>query len=266
MTRRPLRWQSGSGGCVRYWTLRCSAPVRCGDVEIRCFGTGLELHPVRRAFPDRLRLVEVAVRKQRFRSVWKGGGHSVRVSACSGGKLGFIEISQVAWSFGSVSRTASAVRRSRRFGIVIGSEQAAFRRGRLGAGSPYGQLISTLLVYSDWNSGFGSWKGKKHAVRFGGSVVGQKTSFRFRSAVSDARYFGAGLSTRESRLRAGFRRTAKLARGDVSASHQRGSRRLRPVRALGSRHLRVARRAELARFEVSQLLSWKIRLSASVGE
>jgi hypothetical protein len=59
----------------------------------------------------------------------------VRVSACSGGKLGFIEISQVATSFGSVSRTASAVRRSRRFGFVIGKEQAAFRRGMFGAGS-----------------------------------------------------------------------------------------------------------------------------------
>lgn len=99
--------------------LRCSAPVRCGDVEIRCFGAGLELHPVEGAFPDRLRSVEVAVWKQRFRSVWKGSGRLVRVSACSGGKLGFIKIPQVAWSFGSVSRTASAVWRSRCFGIVI---------------------------------------------------------------------------------------------------------------------------------------------------
>jgi hypothetical protein len=66
------------------------------------------------------------------------------VSARGGDRLGFIEILQVASSFGSMFRTASAVRQPRRFGTVIGHEQAAFRRYRLCVESSFGQSISAL--------------------------------------------------------------------------------------------------------------------------
>lgn len=132
---------------------------------LRCW---IGASPSRGSFPGRLRPMQGAVRKRRLRSARKGSGRVVQASACNGGELGFIKISQVARSFGSMSCTASAVQQSRRFGVVNGNEQAAFRRGSLGARSLFGQLISNLLVYSAWNNRFGGWKGMRHANRFGG--------------------------------------------------------------------------------------------------
>jgi len=74
-------------------------------------------------------------------------------------------------------------------------------------------LISTLSVYSVWNRCFGAWKGTKRAVRFGGRGGLAEPNWRFRSAVSDGRCFGAGFTTRESRLHAGFRRNGNNLRG-----------------------------------------------------
>jgi hypothetical protein len=61
--------------------LRRSAPWRCGDVEIRCFGTGLELHPVNRVFLERFRPIGHTRWMQWLRPAQNASGRMALVSA-----------------------------------------------------------------------------------------------------------------------------------------------------------------------------------------
>jgi len=90
--------------CVRSCSLRRSAPWRCGDVEIRCFGAGFELHPVEEVTPGRLRLAGAVVESDGLRvdvdGEWSQGvGFGLQQAA----RWVFIQISQSS-SFDSMNQ------------------------------------------------------------------------------------------------------------------------------------------------------------------
>jgi len=61
-------------------------------------------------------------------------------------------------------------------------------------------LISTSLVHSDWNRRFGTWKGKKHGVRFGGRGGLAEIQLEASACSVGVWCFGAAQSTMEISL------------------------------------------------------------------
>jgi hypothetical protein len=202
--------------------LRRSAPWRCGDVEIRCFGAGLELHPVNRAFSERLRSDRGTCWMQRLRSARMAGGRKAQASA------------RVRWQAGShrdfalikfrldeterrgfrlVLRVASATRPSQHFGIAGVSGQMALRCHALDAGSRSGNRFPLCQFALTRTGASAPGKGRVAVFASAGTAVGQAFL-----ETSVCRLSACGASVlrnrhRESRCKVGFRGIGKDLQG-----------------------------------------------------